>query len=203
MIPMHDEVATDRNLRAAVFGAFGNDWLLEELPGVLASDEFLQRFLRIFQDIADTVRWPADNLGQYVDTSVAPMEFVHWLGKWLDLDVDQSWDEVRQRKFVREVGPLFRRRGTPKGLAEHLAAVTNGRVQVRESGGVSTTQTPFDDQARYSPVNRGRAHITIETRGQLSLEAMTSLIATLMPADVIFELAEDSALGTKTPGDRS
>ena len=51
-------------------------WLVDQLPSVLADDEFLRRFLGIFEEITDSVVQRVDGLHHIVDPSVAPLEAV-------------------------------------------------------------------------------------------------------------------------------
>lgn len=173
-------------------GAFGGDWMSEQLPGVLASDPFLQRLLRIFEDVANTVRWPADHLEHYVSAALAPLEFVSWLGKWLNLEIDTSWSEERQRNFVRDAGPLFVDRGTVRGLKGFLEAATNAQseIVVEDTGSVHIRQD-WSATSMVTEVTRGEVRIMmhrsdIDTRDKV--DEVNRLIRLLVPADTIYTL---------------
>ena len=49
-----------------------DDWLVHQLPVGMVEDEFLVRFLSIFQDVATTVMSQIDNLPHMFDATVAP-----------------------------------------------------------------------------------------------------------------------------------
>ena len=57
-----------------------DDWLLHQLPVGMAEDEFLGRFVSIFQEVADTVVGQIDNLPHVFDATVAPPSMVRTLG---------------------------------------------------------------------------------------------------------------------------
>ena len=94
-----------------------DDWLLHQLPVAMAEDEFLGRFLSIFQEVADTVVGQIDNLPHVFDVTVAPPTMVRTLGYWIGLDwVDPSLPVALQRRIVREYFSLLRWRGTRRGM---------------------------------------------------------------------------------------
>jgi hypothetical protein len=51
-------------------------WLVEQLPRALSNDPFTKRFVSIFEEISDGVRFQIDALEYYVDVDTAPDEFV-------------------------------------------------------------------------------------------------------------------------------
>ena len=111
-------------------------WLADQLPQILAYDDFTRRFVGLFEPTADSVRNEIDALEDYVDVDTAPGDFVRWLGSWLGATVDASWSLERQREAVRTVGREFPRRGTRLGLERVLTAVTSGEARVVDGGGV-------------------------------------------------------------------
>jgi hypothetical protein len=82
------------------------DWLAQQLPvGMLGSgrpDEFIMRFVRIFQEVAETMLLQVDNMPHLFDVAVAPPVMVREMGKWFGLGwVDESMPDALQRKLVR------------------------------------------------------------------------------------------------------
>jgi len=54
----------------------------------------------------------------------APAEFLEWLSSWVALTLREDWLEVERRRILAEIVPSYRRRGTPDGLKQILAAFT-------------------------------------------------------------------------------
>ena len=57
--------------------------LMEYLPTLYQGDDFLGRFLRIFEDIIDPIERTIDNVGDSLDPRLAPDEFLPWLSSWM------------------------------------------------------------------------------------------------------------------------
>jgi len=70
----------------------------------------------------------------YLDPALAPEDFLEWLGGWVGAAPDETWPLERRRAFVAAASELFRARGTPAGLAAHVAVVTGGEVELAEPG---------------------------------------------------------------------
>jgi phage tail-like protein len=101
---------------------------LDLLPVPLREGEFLGRFLLAFEAVLDghpDVAQPGlteaiAGLEKYFDPLTTPGEFLPWLGGWLALSLRADWDEDTKRGFLREVVPLYRKRGTLAGLRRIL-----------------------------------------------------------------------------------
>jgi phage tail-like protein len=162
--------------------ARGPDWLAQQLPVGMVEDEFLVRFLRIFQDVADTVIDQVDNLPHMFDASVAPPAMVRALGGWIGLDwVDPSTSDRRQRAIVRTYFSLLRWRGTKRGMRALLELITEGEAIVEESGGIY--------RSGDEPVSRGHVLLRVATTGPWATEDdLLRIVRSELPASVTFEL---------------
>ena len=75
------------------------------------------------------------------DLERAPAEFLEWLSSWVALTLREDWLEVESRRILAEIVPSYRRRGTPDGLKQILAAFTGVQpstitiVEADEHGG--------------------------------------------------------------------
>jgi len=80
-----------------------DDWLIGQLPMGMLDDDFFLRYASIFEEVATSFLEGADNVTNILDVTVAPAEFVRWLGTWIGLEsVDSSLDESLQRRLVRQ-----------------------------------------------------------------------------------------------------
>jgi phage tail-like protein len=155
-------------------------WLLEQLPRPMTEDHFTRSFMGIFEDIAGSVRRRVAEMNAYLDPGFAPLEFTQWLGRWLALPLDSPMSEQRLRALVSTAGHLFVWRGTRKGLAGLLEAVTGGPVEIADGGGVffKGERVPSD----------GRISITLSTSGGLRDDDLRTLIALEVPPHASVEL---------------
>jgi phage tail-like protein len=113
------------------------DWLVDQLPVGKTEDEFLVRFLSIFQDVADTVVHQVDTLPHMFDPAVAPDAIVRLMGTWIGIDwIDPALPDRMQRRIVTEYADLLRWRGTARGLRLLLELITDGPATVTDNGGI-------------------------------------------------------------------
>jgi len=155
-------------------------WLVAQLPRVLQQDRFTRRFLSVFEGIADSVRTEIDALEYYFDADTTPPEFARWLGAWLNVTLDASMPEHRQREIVRAAGSYYARRGTASGLLGLLEAITQGEVRIVDGGGT----WPSGE----APPNPGRILVRLEETGGVLEDHLYRLIAAEIPIGVTFEL---------------
>jgi phage tail-like protein len=164
----------------AVSGAAGG-WLVDQLPGCFAGDDFLRRFMALFQELADGVRRRIDGIEHAVDVSVAPPVFVRWMGGWLGVtSIDPSLPASRQRDLVLGFGSLLVRRGTRAGLQQALELVTAGRVEVRDPGVIVRDGDP--------PPPTGPVRIDLAATGGVSEADVVAVIEDWLPAAASAEL---------------
>jgi phage tail-like protein len=115
------------------------------LPAVYQEDEFVQRFVRAFDDGLAPVIATLDSLHAYVDPLLAPADFVDWLAEWVGVRLDDAWTTQQKRELVASAVRLHRLRGTRAGVAEEVRLALGPdveRVEVEESGGARWSATP-------------------------------------------------------------
>jgi phage tail-like protein len=108
--------------------------LLRYLPGIYARDPFLGRFLLIFENIWAPLERQLNQRHAYFDPRLTPAELLPWLGRWLDLVLDENWPEERRRTLIGRAAELYERRGTAWSLREYLGICTGVLPQVLEDG---------------------------------------------------------------------
>ena len=106
---------------------------LKYLPAVYSSDEFVGRFLRIFQDVLQPIEELVDNQPYYFDPMTTPKHVLDWIDIWVDMDDEgEDWPLSRRRKLISSAAVLYRMRGTSAGVKLHLGIYSNGLVLVEE-----------------------------------------------------------------------
>jgi phage tail-like protein len=134
---------------------------LDYLPAVFRQDEFMGRFLGIFESVLAPLEGVVDELPYYTDPTVCPEEVLPYLTHWVATEMGETWPAERQRRILAVAAELHRWRGTRRGLKAYLEAVTGGTPLVAEN----------TDGSRLGPDNRlglsarlGRAipnHVTV------------------------------------------
>jgi phage tail-like protein len=93
---------------------------LQYLPAIYSDDEFLGRYLLIFESILSPIIWLIDNFDMYLSPDTMPQEWMAWVASWFDLLLVADLPLERQRELIRQAGWLFLRRGTRAGLQRLL-----------------------------------------------------------------------------------
>ncbi|MEE6272899.1 phage tail protein [Georgenia wangjunii] len=131
-------------MRGVVPGLVSPVPVAQRMPAVYQEDDFLQRFVRAFDDALAPVFLSLDGLAGYVDPALAPPDFLDWLAEWVGIEVDESWSVERRRHIVAGAADLHRRRGTVQGVVDAVRLAVGGRVEVTDNGG-----------SAWSPVSGG------------------------------------------------
>ena len=111
---------------------------LRDLPVIFESNgdnDFLGRFLLIFESLWEPLEQRQDHLALYFDPRTTPATFLPWLAGWLSLAVDTHWPEERVRRLLAEGMDLYRWRGTAYGLTRMIEVCTGLTPQIGERAG--------------------------------------------------------------------
>jgi phage tail-like protein len=93
---------------------------MQYLPGIFSEDEFIGRYLLIFESIFSPLVWLIDNFDLFISPQIAPSEWLQWMASWFDILLLPELPIDRQRQIMDQIGWLFMRRGTPAGLSRLL-----------------------------------------------------------------------------------
>ncbi len=108
-----------------------SSWL-RHLPALYDGDEFMGRFLMLFESFWAPIEAQIDVLPCFFDPLLTPPEFLPWLAGWLDLAFEGSWPEEKRRALLRSAARLYRRRGTRDALIEYLRIYTGHEAAITE-----------------------------------------------------------------------
>ena len=110
---------------------------LRYLPAVYQQDrvsqEFLERFLSMFETIFSGLEATIERIPEVFDPDLTPSAFLDWLAQWLDLGIEEDWPSDVKRRLIQRAADLYQSKGTPRGLADFIEVVTNTRPIIRES----------------------------------------------------------------------
>jgi phage tail-like protein len=103
---------------------FNHETYLNWLPAIYRSktscDDFLNRFLSLFESLFTDIEGQIDALPILFDQAAVPAEFLPWLARWLGLELEEDWNEALQRRMISTAFDRYSRRGTAIGLRETL-----------------------------------------------------------------------------------
>lgn len=105
---------------------------LQYLPAIFQSNEFMGRYLRIFETIWEPLEWRQNYIDLYFDPRTCPPAFLPWLASWLDITINPFWPESRIRRLIAEAAELYRWRGTAYGLTRMIEVVTGLTPKITE-----------------------------------------------------------------------
>ena len=115
---------------------------LKYLPAIYSEDEFIGRFLKIFEDILSPIEGVIDNITLYLDPQTVPADLLPWLASWLELALDENWPLEKRRRLVGSAVDLYIWRGTKRGLREYLKVYTGVEPEIIEHfGGIKLHQS--------------------------------------------------------------
>ncbi len=74
-----------------------------------------------------------DSIPKYFYPDDAPIEFVDWLSECVGLVLKEDWPDEKKREVIRKIIPIYRIRGTKKGLEEYLKIYVTGGVSIKDN----------------------------------------------------------------------
>lgn len=172
------------------------DWLVAQLPLGMQDDDFLVRFVRIFQDVADGLLVHADGLPHLADLTVTPTPMVRWLAHWIGVDtIDERMDDVLQRALVDVLGDALQWRGTERGVRALLDLLAGPGVVVEDTGGIRRAAVAGPER----PVDVGAdtgGHVTVRSPAPsyVGVEDYAALIRAAVPATVTLVVHVDGVI---------
>lgn len=105
---------------------------LQHLPPIYQNDDFIGRFLLIFESILGPIEGMIDHIHYYFDPRLIPEALLSWLAQWVDLALNENWPLEKRRALVTNATELYRWRGTRRGMIEYLRLYTDVTPQIIE-----------------------------------------------------------------------
>jgi phage tail-like protein len=108
-------------------------FFIKFLPEIY-QNEFMARFLAIFESILLPIEWNIDNFDLYLSPRTAPRFFLTWLASWFGLFFDTTWTEDQRRIILAEGHSLYAMRGTRWALSRMLEIYTGEKPLINDTG---------------------------------------------------------------------
>jgi phage tail-like protein len=147
---------------------------LRNLPGIFQDNEFLGRYLLIFESIWEPLESRQNHIEMYVDAHTCPASFLAWLAGWLGLALNTHWPESRRRLLLAEAMDLYRWRGTSYGLTRMIEVCTGLTPEISDGQGQ-------EDSSAYQPFVF-RIRITIPPESGVDPGFIEELVRSHKPA---------------------
>lgn len=165
---------------------------LKYLPAIYSEDEFIGRFLNIFEDILTPIGHTIDQSDLHLDPMVTPEPLLPWLALWVNLVLDEEWPVQRRREFIGAAVQLYQLRGTRRGLSEYLRIYTGTTPAIVEHhGGIRLGRA---SQLGYNTVlGEGMDHcftviIEVEPSSSVNVRKIRDIIEAEKPTHVAYRL---------------
>jgi phage tail-like protein len=153
------------------------------LPGLYRDDPLAQRLTSAFDEVLAAAVQVLDCFPAYLDPTLAPADFLEWIGSWVGAVPDETWPLERRRAFVASAAELFRMRGTAAGLAAHVAVFTGGEVEIAEPGAAGWSREP-GAAVPAGPSTDLFIRVRVSDPGTVSVPRLEALVAAAKPAHV-------------------
>jgi len=106
---------------------------IRNLPSYFQENDFLQKYLMIFQHINNDIAIKIDNINEMFRPMHCPSYFLDILADWFGVDVDLFGSEREKRLFLQYAIPLYKLRGTVLGLKILVYIITGIVPKIIES----------------------------------------------------------------------
>jgi phage tail-like protein len=145
---------------------------LDYLPAIFQQDSFLGQFLLAFETLLSQASPAApspaleemiEDIAHFFRPSETPAEFLPWLAGWVALSLREDWEEETKRNFLREIVPLYRKRGTRAGLERMLGIYLGEDIPI-------TIYDKVDDFDFEAPAHFFQVEITVRDREPVLLQ---------------------------------
>ena len=121
-----------RSSRSIDLAVKANAEYLRFLPELYSYDDFINRFLMLFESFWKPINQQISMGDCYYDPNLTPDSFLKWLASWVGMRIDDTFPEERIRDLIKNAIPFSRSRGTSDSLRFFLEMYSGGRVEVSE-----------------------------------------------------------------------
>ncbi len=106
-------------------------------------ENFLHRFLSVFQTMYDTIQEEINNISKYFDPNLIEENDLSWLADWVGCPQITEESKQIQRKWIQNSFSLIQKKGTVEGLSRLLTLVTGVRPAIIETYQIMDFYSPI------------------------------------------------------------
>ena len=114
------------------------DTLFRSLPGVYRREGkhgFTYRLLGLFARMLDGLEDKVYGLHHQFNAGRVDARFLPWLASWVDLLLDETWEESKRRELIGRIVQLYTTRGTIEGIRQFVEIYTGIKPEIVEEYG--------------------------------------------------------------------
>ncbi len=176
--------------RGTVTGLPVRQPIVRALPSIYQGHVFLDQFTGGLDEVWAADHCDLDCLHAYLDPALAPADFVHWLGGWVGLGLDEDWPVARRRRLVAAAVDMFAKRGTVAGLRREVELYTDGVAHVDDPGGTFTSSAPGSsfDQVEHTRDRTVRVVVDVPDASTVNWNGLQEIIRSALPAHLPVEV---------------
>lgn len=199
-----DQLASISTQTQVVLNGKQQSVYLDYLPAIYRDDDFMGRFLLIFESIFGPIESMVDNLPLYFDPSLCPDALVPWLSSWVALVSDERLPLERRRRLIESAAVIYRWRGTKRGLKMYLQTAFGVEpLIVENTDGITLgADSRVGINARLGRRRDNCIRITmhLDDPAQLDVDLVKSIVESEKPAHVAYTLEITSRQVGAEPG---
>ena len=171
------------------------EFLANYMPAIFRQDPFMQRLLRMFDQMLRPLQETVGAIDCYLDPLMTPPAFVEWLASWVGEELSGTWPDRSRRALVSEAAWIHRARGTQAGIKRAIELVAGCEALVVDN----TDGLRLDEDGRLGlntalqAIERNRIHIVLRgNAAEIDLGAVHEVVRKLKPAHAVYsvELAD-------------
>ena len=121
-----------KNSRSIDLMVKANAVYLQYLPELYSYDDFMNRFLMMFESFWKPISQQISQGEVYYDSQLTPDEFLNWLASWVGMEIDETFPKSRIRELIKNAIPFYHSRGTAESLRYFLEMYSGGKVEIVE-----------------------------------------------------------------------
>jgi phage tail-like protein len=171
--------------RGTVDGLRSAHPLIDLLPGVYVEDVMTRGLTEGLDTVLAPVFLTLDCLEAYVSPGQTPEDFIPWLASWVGVTVADSWSAERKRDVVATAVRRHRDRGTRHGLKAQVELLTDGEVEIHDSGGTVWSDDP-DVEPPGDPEPSLRVVVRVPDPGAVDVDRLRAEIREARPVHLPF-----------------
>ena len=158
------------------------------LPGVYAEDDLIQQFAGGLDAVLGPLINVLDCLPAYFRPSLAPPDFLDWIGGWVGAGTEPYGDPERiRRRAVAAATAGHRVRGTRRGLADAVELVFGVEPEITESGGAVWSARPLE-AFPGDPRPWVRVRLRVPDPAAVDVRRLDAVVADACPAHLPYQV---------------
>lgn len=166
---------------------------IQYLPQIYAENQdFLKRYLAIFQTVFDDLEGIVDNMPEVYVPTKTKTSFLNTLNEWLPIDSFQYFTEEQKRNLLKNYHELNQKRGTKEGLIKLITLFTGEEpliVELKDFKNLNTQKSLYERLYMNHPFGFTLLIQADIITNKAKFNALNQIIRNYIPAQVTYKIA--------------